>query len=313
MDRLVIIDFYNLLHRSYHAFPRELKNSKGVQTNAVYGFVSTLLSLLKELNPKYVVAATEKGPSFRKEQFEDYKATRTWRKDHPDEAEEMDKQVKPIMEILNAMRIPVVSVDNYEADDIIGSLSKNFSSRGIEVIVISSDMDMLQLANSFTKIYRPARPPYVKKKIFSMWDVKKNFGFGPKNIPDYKALRGDPSDNIPGVKGIGDVAAKKLVAEHGSVENIYQHIGLIGPNSLKNKLEAGKDSAFMSKDLSLIRCDVPVRVWVEGIKGKDLGSASVRRLFEKYEFKSLIDKLPRKPKEVLDRPRENDSKVGFGI
>jgi len=310
MKRLVIFDFYNLLHRSYHAFPREMKTSKGIQTNAVYGFISSVLSTVRELNPQYIAVASETGPSFRKEQFEDYKATRTWRKEHPEEAEELDTQAEIVKKVLNTMAIPVISSPKYEADDIIGSLTKKFAKEGVEIIIISNDMDMLQLVNDFVKAYRPARPPFVKKKFYTKEEVIKSFGFGPDKIADYKALRGDPSDNIPGVKGIGEVTAKKLVKEYGSIENLYKNISGITPPSLKEKLINGKDSAFLSKNLSIIVSNVPVDISLKDTGIKDFNNEKTRGIFRGYEFKSLLSKLSQETKPDV---KENKSQIGFEL
>ncbi len=277
-----------------------MATSKGVQTNAVYGFISSLLNTIKELAPQYVLVASETGPSFRKEQFEDYKATRTWRKKHPDEAEELDKQADCVQKILKTMGIPVLNIPKYEADDVVGALSKKYADSGIEVNIVSNDMDMLQLVNNFVKVYR--------KKFYTKDEVLKDFGFGPEKIADYKALRGDPSDNIPGVYGIGEITAKRLIKEYGNVENVYKHINLISPISLRNKLIAGKESAFMSKGLSLIKSDIPIDVSLKDAEVKDFNNESVKKIFEEYEFKSLIKKVFPEQKESADK-----SQIGLGI
>ncbi|MFH1407441.1 MAG: 5'-3' exonuclease H3TH domain-containing protein [Patescibacteria group bacterium] len=308
MRRMVVFDFYNLLHRSYHAFPREMKTSTGVQTNAVYGFISSVLNIIKEFNPQYVIVAGESGPSFRKEQFEDYKATRTWRKDHPDEAKELDAQAELVKEILSAMEIPLIDIPTYEADDVIGSVTKKFAKDNVEMLLISNDMDMLQLVNGFVKAFRPARPPFVKKKMYTKEEVVKSFGFGPDKIVDYKSLRGDPSDNIPGVKGIGEKTAKKLIHEFGSLENIYKNIDAITPPALKKKLTEGKESAFLSKELSTIKIDVPVETSLKDAEIKDFRNENVLSAFNKYEFKSLLEKL-----SSDKTPPTHENQMGLGL
>jgi len=308
MRRMVIFDFYNLLHRSYHAFPREMKTSTGIQTNAVYGFVSSVLSTLKELNPQYIVVAGETGPSFRKEQFEDYKATRKWREEYPDEAEELDKQAELVKEVISKMSIPVIEVPTYEADDVIGTVAEKFAGESVEMVIVSNDMDMLQLVNSLVKVLRPARPPFVKKKIYTKDAVVKSFGFVPVKIIDYKALRGDPSDNIPGVKGIGDKTAKKLIMEFGSLENIYNSIDTLTPPSLKKKLTEGKESAFLSKELSTIKTDAPINISLKDMEVKEFNNEEVFSVFGKYEFKSLLPKLSANKTSPKD-----ENQIGFGF
>ncbi|MFH1566058.1 MAG: 5'-3' exonuclease H3TH domain-containing protein [bacterium] len=311
MQRMVVLDFYNLLHRSYHAFPREMRTSNGIQTNAVYGFMSSILTIIKEFNPQYMLIASESGPSFRKEQFEGYKATRTWRTDCPDEAEELDAQAILIKEILLAMSVPVIDIPTYEADDVIGSVTKKFAKDNLDIMIVSNDMDMLQLINGFVKVFRPARPPFVKKKIYTNEEVLKSFGFSVNKIVDYKSLRGDPSDNIPGVKGIGEKNAKKLINEFGNLENIYKNIDDITPPSLKKKLEDGKEDAFMSKELSTIKTDIPIETSLKDAEIKDFRNESVISAFNKYEFKSLLAKLSSETKDSSLSKHEDQMEFGL--
>ena len=282
-----------------------METSTGIQTNAVYGFVSSLLNTIKELKPQYVAVASETGPSFRKEQFAGYKATRTWREDHPDEAEELDKQAEHVNKILNIMKIPVISSPTFEADDVIGSIAEKFSKEGVEIIIISNDMDMLQLVTNFVKVYRPARPPFVKKKIYTRDEIIKSFGFGPDKVPDYKALRGDPSDNIPGVKGIGEVTAKKLIDEYGNIENIYDNIENI-PEAIRTKLAADKDSSFMSKELSLIKRDISIENTLKDMEITDFNKEEIKKVFKEYEFKSLIAK-------IATEGKTEENQIGFEL
>ena len=296
--KLVLFDFMNLMHRAYHAYPRTLATLDGTQTNAVYGFSNIILNALKKLAPTHVICASEKGPSFRHLLFAPYKENRGWRRERPQEAEEFDKQVPLTEQVLASLGIPLAVCGGYEADDVIGTLARNFDSR-MEVVIVSSDMDFMQLVNSSTFVFRPARPPYIKEKLFDTAGVKEKYSLNPNQLIDFKAIRGDPSDNIPGVFGIGEKVAQKLVAEFGSVENIYHNLGKITSPATQKKLAEGAEQVVLCKQLSTIVTNAPITVKLE--EARWLGQTpQATELFKKLEFKSLIPKT----KEVVNKPMD---------
>jgi len=284
------------MHRAYHAYPRTLATKEGEQTNAVYGLSNILLNSIKKLSPTHIIVATETGPSFRHLAFAPYKENRGWRRERPDEAEEFDKQIPRALEVLNALNIPVISAGGYEADDVIGTLCRGskfkVQSSKLETIVVSSDQDFLQLIDETTKVFRPARPPFIKEKLWDLDQVRETYQIDPIKLIDYKALRGDPSDNIPGVQGIGEKAALKLVQEFGSIENIYTRISQIFPISLRKKLAEGAEIAVLSKKLSTIVTDVPISFDLKDCLWGIYNPKKVEKLFLDLEFKSLFSKVP---------------------
>ena len=293
MKKLLIIDFFNLMHRAFHAYPKDFKTSKGIPTNAVYGFTNLLLTYLIKIKPTHVVIAYEddEAPRLRNEEYAEYKANRTWAEKHPEEAELFYKQVPYALEILDSLGIKYIKCNGYEADDVIGTLA-NKLPKDTEIIILSNDQDFLQLTEFLNvKVLRPARPPYVKETLFDKKEVIKKFGFEPSKIPDYKGLRGDPSDNIPGVPGIGDKTAKNLLKKFNSIEDIYKNLDKVEPKRIKTLLEKNKDSALLSKKLAEIDINCPINIDLDKYKINKLNTKKAKKIFEELEFKSLLKKL----------------------
>lgn len=292
MNKLLIIDFYNLMHRAFHGYPIDFKTSKGVHTNAVFGVTTLLLNYFKKLEPTHVFVAFEDNevPTFRKVQFTGYKENRTWAEDNKEDAEIFYNQVPLALEVLTAFNIPFVKCDGYEADDVAGTISVKVP-KDTQVTILSNDQDMLQLVSSNVKVLRPARPPFVKETFFDEAEVVKKFGFGPNRIPDYKGLRGDPSDNIPGVKGIGEKGATKLLEEFKSVEGIYKNIYKVTPARTQKLLAENAEEAVLSKKLATIDTNCPIKVDMNDYVIEDFDIDKVKKIFETLEFKSLIKKL----------------------
>jgi len=312
--KLLIFDFLNLFHRAYHAYPRTLATKDGLQTNAVYGFSNILLNTINKLGPSHVIVATETGPSFRHLAFAPYKENRGWRKERPEEAEEFDKQIPYANEILETLNIPVISAQGFEADDVIGTLCKNpksefLNSKQFEVIIVSSDQDFLQLIDQNVKVFRPAKPPYIKEKIWDQEEVRKVYKMEPVQLIDFKALRGDPSDNIPGVFGIGEKTALRLVQEYQSIESIYSHISQVSPISLRVKLAEGAEQAVMCKKLASIVTIAPISYNLEDCLWGNYNKTKLQDLFIKLEFNSLISKIIPKPSTHLKA--ENPNQLGL--
>ena len=252
MKKVVLVDGNNLLFRSYYATAYSgnfMKNKDGFPTNALYGFVNMINKIINDEKPEYMLVAFDKGKTFRHDKYEEYKAGRI---EMPNEL----KQQFPISkELLSYMGIKWFEIDNYEADDIIGTLAKKIdNSSEYEGLIVSSDKDLLQLISDkvIMKMLKTKDSILMNKDTFL-----KNYGLTPDKMIDIKGLQGDASDNIPGVKGIGEKTALKLLCKYGTVENIYDNISDIS-GSVKEKLINGREDAFKSKDLATIYKDVPL-------------------------------------------------------
>jgi len=281
--KLLIIDTFNFLHRAFHALPSSFRDSNGEPTNAVYGVTSMLISVFDQVKPDYVVVALDsEEPTFRVEDFTAYKAQR--KPMDPD----LKIQIAKVLEVLEAFGIKQIQVNGYEADDIIGTLAGKFGGE-VDVIIVSNDRDLWQLVDKNVIVMSPAGGSNAER--IGEREVKAKMGFNPDLLPDYKALRGDPSDNIPGVYGIGEKTAARLVKEYGSVEEIYKNIGSIEPRSLREKLANNAEEAAMSKHLATIIMDVPVNIELKDCKYREFNKVRVKYVLEKYNFKSLIKRL----------------------
>ncbi len=283
-QKFVVFDGNAIVHRAYHAMP-PMTTKKGELINAVYGYSSMVLKVLAELKPDFVAVAFDmQAPTFRHKEYKEYKATRV---KAPDDLYEQFERVREVTEALN---IPIFEKKGFEADDVIGTLSCE-APKDIETIIVTGDLDELQLVNKNTKVYTMKRG-FTDTVLYDEKAVEEKYGFGADKFVDYKALLGDPSDNIPGVAGIGDVSAKKLIAEYGSIENIYKNLDEIG-GTLKTKLETGKDNAILSKKLSKIVCDVPIQLKLKECCTHDFDRQKVFAIFQELGFKSLLNRLPK--------------------
>lgn len=282
---LVLVDGSAVFHRGYHAIPH-LSNKEGIPTNAVYGFTTILLKVMQDLKPEYVVVTWDKSSqTFRKDMYAEYKATR---KRQPDD---LYAQVPTLKELVAALHLPFVELENYEADDIIGTLAKQAEDRGgLETVIVTGDLDELQLVDNNTRVYTMKRG-FTDTVIYDHAAVKERYSVTPKQFIDVKALKGDTSDNIPGVAGIGEKGAVELIATYGSLDNVYAHLDDLKP-ALKTKLEAGKEIAYLSQKLSTIVCDAPVSLDLEAAQVGRYDRQVIHELFRRLEFKSLLTKLP---------------------
>lgn len=285
---VVLVDGFALIFRAYFAIPTTLSTVSGEQTNAVFGFATMLLDVLQKRKPDYVAIALETGRTFRHEQYPDYKGTRAKM------PEDMREQLERVHELIGALNIPIEMKDLYEADDIIGTLSGELADHGHQVFVITGDSDLLQLARPGVTIVLPGARRFGDLREYGVPEVEERFGFGPEFVPDYKALVGDTSDNIPGVPGIGDKTAKKLIAEFGTVENIFASQEQVTPTRARNAL-AGEDTlkqALESKYLATIVRDVEHEFDLEKAHLGDYDQEKVIELFRTLEFRNLLEKLP---------------------
>lgn len=293
MKRAILIDGNNLLFRSYYATAYNgnlMKNSKNFPTNALYGFINMINKILIEEKPEYIMVAFDKGKSFRHEKYKDYKAGRI------ETPNDLLIQFPKAYELLDALGITAISIEDYEADDIIGTFAKMADlDECYDATIISSDKDLLQLISHDVNV------KLLKQKDFILMNettFNKTYGIDPIRIIDLKALMGDPSDNIPGVKGIGEKTALALLKEYKTLEEIYNSIDTI-KGKLKEKLIADKENAFFSKELATIYKSVPLNMTFDSIKIKPKNSALLHKLYEDLEFFSLIKK--EKDKEVEEQ------------
>jgi DNA polymerase-1 len=281
--KFVLIDGHALIHRAYHAIP-PLTTKNGELVNAVYGFTSILLNVLRELKPECVAVAMDlPGKTFRHEEYIEYKATRKKTDD------ELVAQFGRVHEMVETLNIPIFEKEGYEADDVIGTLSTKLKSE-FDVYIVTGDKDELQLIDEHVFVYTMRRG-FTDTVIYDLALMQEKYGMTPTQFIDFKALKGDASDNIPGVAGVGDKTALSLIQEYGDLDSIYKNIELI-KGTLKNKLETDKDKAYLSKRLATIVTDLDINADVEKCYTHDFDRAKVFELFGELGFKSLINKLP---------------------
>ncbi len=293
---LMIVDGHAVLHRAWHALP-PLSTKTGLVVSGAYGFTSTLLRALRELKPSHIAVTFDlKGPTFRHEEFEQYKAQREKKPD------ELYAQVPLIEKILAAMDIKVFTARGYEADDVIGTITERARKEDpdINVIIVTGDLDTLQLIDERTQVYT-MRKGMSDIVIYDAHAVKDRFGLEPEQMVDYKALRGDPSDNIPGVKGIGEKTASELIGDFGSLDALYQAVetggkkaGEIRP-SVKDKLIEHKPEAYQARELSRIRLDAPIDFSLGKCAFVPPNREKVLPVFEEFQFLKMIQQLPVAP------------------
>lgn len=285
-EKIVLIDGHSILNRAFYGLP-DLTNSEGLHTNAVYGFLNILFRTLEEEQPQYLAVAFDvHAPTFRHQMYADYKGTR---KPMPSELRE---QVPMLKEVLRAMDIELVEKAGYEADDILGTLAERCEKEGMEVTVVSGDRDILQLASDRIMIRMPKTvrgkttiENYHAKEVLERYQVE------PKQIIELKALMGDTSDNIPGIPGVGEKTATKLIVEYGSIENAYVHVEEIRPNKAKESLKNNYDLAVMSKKLATIDTNAPVECDLEHAKIRNLYTEEAYEMFRRLDFKNLLGRF----------------------
>ena len=284
MKKLIVIDGTSCLYRAFHAIP-EFTNSKGLTTNAVYGFTQTLRKLLKDLSPDYVAMTFDvKGATFREEVYEDYKA------DRPAMPDTLSPQIEHIKSVVHAFNIPIFEAEGFEADAFIGALVDRFKDSGLKTVVVTTDKDMMQLVSDGgagnVTLY-----DYAKAKEYKESDVVEKFGVAPCHITDLISLAGDKSDGIPGVKGIGLKTAAKLIATYGSLEEIYSHIEDVTPKGVKAKLIAERKEAELSKHLATFNLDVDVDVDISSLELVEPDRDALESVLKEMEFGKLLDEL----------------------
>lgn len=286
MRKLLLIDANSLIHRCFHALP-PLTTLKGEPINAIYGLSSILLKVLRDHNPDYLAAAFDRPePTFRDEIFKEYKAHR------PPTDNLLIPQLKEAHNTFKKFGIPIVEKPGYEADDVIATLSEIYKKDfDIKIIIFSGDKDNLQLIDGDKVVVELLKTGVSKTAVYNESFFLQEYGFSPKQLVDYKALVGDTSDNIPGVLGIGPKGAADLIKEFGTVEKIYEEVGLIPKKLLQEKLEKGRESAFLSKKLAMMKRDAPLEISLDNLKQHFLDKEELKKYFEELGFKSLVERL----------------------
>jgi DNA polymerase-1 len=278
-----------LAYRAYYSFINQpLITSKGEHTSAIYGFTTFLMRILENEKPDFLAVAFDtQKPNFRHKLYEPYKANRFKMPD------EMISQILPLKELIRAFSIPILELDGYEADDVIGTISLHAERENIESFLVTSDKDFVQLVSPLTKLYKPGRQG-TEIEIIDLDNVKERYGIEPERFIDFLALVGDKSDNVPGVPGIGEKTAFPLLQQFGTLENVLANAESIPQKGTREKIQKNKDLALLSKRLVTIDRQVPLGVEIEELKVKEADIEKVLVLFERFEFRSLIYKLRQK-------------------
>lgn len=292
MKKILLLDGHSLAYRAFYGLPLydasgkpRFSNGRGEFTNAIFGFASMLFKVWADEQPDYIVCAFDKGRTFRDDKFADYKGTR---QKMPDE---LAGQMPRIVQLVEAFGIPAITAEGYEADDILGTLSKRAAADGLNALIVTGDTDAFQLIDPHVKVFTSGRM-WNDTATYDEAAVKERYGLDPIQLIDYKALKGDTSDNVPGVKGIGEKTATSLLQQYGTVENIYDHLDAVTPARAKTALEANRDMAFLSKDLVTIRLNVPVDVTWDQCAIHQYDRDRVLALFDELDFKQLRNRLP---------------------
>ncbi len=283
IPRLFLVDGSAYIFRAFFAIP-PLTNSAGLPTNAIFGFTNILLKFLKQYQPHYVAVALDAGRvTFRNELFAEYKGNR------PEAPADLVPQFPYFRKVLDALNLPLLELPGYEADDIIATLCDRLAQQGCELVVVSSDKDLMQLVTDGIKLLDSAKDRWIGKE-----EVREKFGVTPEQVIEVMGLMGDAVDNIPGVKGIGEKTASALIQQFQTLENLFAHLDEIeqmklrGAKRIRQILETGKDKAFLSRDLATVKRDVPIEVGLPELQFTGFNLEKIRTLFTELEFTNLI-------------------------
>ncbi|HEY8198491.1 MAG TPA: 5'-3' exonuclease H3TH domain-containing protein, partial [Candidatus Limnocylindrales bacterium] len=299
MERLMLLDANGLIYRAYFAlYNTPLTTSHGELVNAVFGFWSIVLRGFQDVRPDYVIACFDlAGPTFRHEAFAEYKATR---RKMPDDLRD---QFPKVRELIEAFRIPIHQLEGWEADDLIGTLARQAEADGLETTIVSGDLDMLQLVSEQTSVMT-TRGGVQQTVVYDPSAVFERYGLTPDQMIDFKALKGDTTDNIPGIPGVGDKTAAKLLIDFGSLDAVYAEPERVTPEKLRLKVIEHRDQVTMNRQLVTIHRDLPVELDLSTARLGDYDRAEVMRLFREYEFRSLVERLPGVDGEAALAPGE---------
>ncbi|MBU2632342.1 hypothetical protein KKG52_01380 [Patescibacteria group bacterium] len=286
MEKMILVDGNAILHRAFHALP-PLTNKDGILANAVYGFFSMILKIKADLRPDYLVVCFDRPkPTFRQELYVGYQAQR------PSMDNDLVPQITMVHEGLERANVPIFEVDGYEADDLIGTLSVQAvedNKEDVQVIILSGDRDLLQLVNHKVKVLAPIIG-MTKMILFDSNAVEEKYGLKPEQFVDYKALRGDSSDNYPGVAGIGQKTASSLLQKYGNLENVYKNLGEISQGQAQ-KLAEGAEAAGIAKKLAQIVLDAPIKLDLKKAKVNKIDKKELTEFFREHGFRSLLERL----------------------
>ncbi len=300
-DKLFLLDAYALIYRAYYAFIKNPRiNSKGFNTSAIMGFVNTLEEVLKKENPTHIgVAFDPAGPTFRHEAYEQYKAQRE------ETPETIRLSVPLIKDVIRAYRIPILEVPGYEADDVIGTLATEAGRQGISTYMLTPDKDYGQLVSANVFMYRPKHTGGYE--VMGVEEIKAKFDIqSTDQVIDMLGLMGDTADNIPGCPGVGEKTAQKLIAQFGSIENLLLHTDEL-KGALKSKIENNKEQIIFSKFLATIKTDVPITLDLQSLTREEPDANELRKIFEELEFRTLIDRVLKKPGTPTPSPSSDAS------
>lgn len=309
MPKIILIDGNSLAYRAFYALPDTMRTTTGITTNAIYGFTTMLLKILED-KPDFVAISFDRPePTFRHKEYKEYKATRE--KAPPT----LHEQIPYVKEMAQAFAIPIYEITGFEADDVIGTLAIEAEKEGYEVIILSGDLDPLQLVNKKIKVLT-TRKGLTDTVLYGEKEVEERYGLKPEQLIDFKALKGDASDNIPGVPKVGEKTAADLLKEFGSLENIYKNLDKIKKPALQENLKNNLLLAELSKRLATIVTNVPLHIEFKDAERGEIDWKKVLPLFEKLEFESLVKKYSRGIKEyatenVIEKKREEISKLDF--
>ncbi len=284
--RLYLIDGSSYIFRAFFALP-PMSNSNKLPTHAIFGFTTMTLRFLKEYQPEMLAVVLDAGrETFRNEIYHEYKSNR------PEAPPDLIPQFPYIRKILEAMNIPALELAGFEADDLIATLAKKFSSQETEVVIVSGDKDLMQLVGDTTRILDT-----MKSRWIGVEEVKEKFGVEPDQVVEVMGLMGDPTDNIPGIKGIGEKTAIPLIQKFQSLENLFDHlndldkVGIKSSARVRKALMEGKEDALMSRKLATVRTDVPIHVELQELRYQGVNNEYLRELYTELEFSQLLKGL----------------------
>ena len=305
--RILLLDGNSLVNRAYYAIQRPMITKTGIYTHGIFGFLNMLSKALKEYDPGYIAVAFDlKAPTFRHLEYDQYKAGR--RKMPP----ELAMQIPLLKDVLRAMKITIVEQEGLEADDFIGTLARKGEAAGLEPLIITGDKDELQLATDVTKIIL-TRKGVSEFELYDAAAMEAKYGFTPLQFIDFKGLMGDPSDNIPGIPGVGEKTAQKLILEYGSVEGVIEHASEISAAKLRQKVEDNAQLALMSKRLATIVTDIPLELNFDDLRVQEPDRDALIALYSKLEFNSFLKKLSKAeekaPADWLEAAENADSQA----
>ncbi len=295
MNTLLLADGNAIMHRAYHALP-PFKTKQGLPTNALFGFISILNKIATDFHPFYLIVCFDTPiPTFRKKMFKNYQSHR------PKMEDALSRQFPLVKEALDSAEVVHLEKEGYEADDIIGTISRVYDKNGDRVVILSGDKDILQLVNDKVYVVTPELG-FGKQKIYNPEEVQKRFGVTPKQIPDFKALMGDQSDNYKGAKGIGPKTAAKLLQQFASIDGIFKHLHEI-PEKTRKMLEEHKDNVLLSHKLATILTDVDVEYNIKSSKFNGFNE-NLKEFLKKYEMYSLANRIFKSKKPIIQKAKE---------